>query len=361
MMNFLKYCHVITTVIFLLSLPNIAAQLAPPPSPQRTVANETSNGNPSVAILLVVLIFAFFMTGFCAVYIRHCSENYVVPGGASNSTNAAATGPRGVDPEVLSTFPIMVYSTVKHLKTGHTASSSLQCAVCLSEFKDMDNLRLLPKCCHVFHPDCIDAWLASHVTCPVCRAKMKSENMEFKVEIQELEGSADHVFDEMSDRMGEASCDGNEGGVGEGVVEKCNRSSKVRAFGLLVRSHSTGHSLVEPEKSLERFTLRLPEELRKQILEENHKCSGGGGGMKRSASYDVVLQSEVGEVGEGSSSSSNNNKGSKNGRWVLSMTPPFVSRGWGHFSTSSGIPRFWGSSAAREEKGCEGRAGLQVV
>ncbi|KAL4321103.1 hypothetical protein AHAS_Ahas14G0077000 [Arachis hypogaea] len=106
--------------------------------------------------------------------------------------------------------------------------------------------------------------------------------------------------------MGEVSCDGNEGGVGEGVdgvVGKCNGTSKVRAFELLVRSHSTGHSLVESGKSLERFTLRLPEKLRKQILEANHKCSGGSGGMKRSASYDVVLQSEVGE-------SSSSNKGS---------------------------------------------------
>ncbi|KAL4317551.1 hypothetical protein HN51_071627 [Arachis hypogaea] len=361
-MNFLRYCHVITT-IFLLSVPNITAQLAAP-SAHPPVVTQNNDGNPSIAIILVVLIFAFFMTGFCAVYIRHCNESYVLQGAAAAN---AATAPRGVDPEVLSTFPIMVYSTVKHLKTGHSAS--LQCAVCLSEFKDMDKLRLLPKCSHVFHPECIDAWLASHVTCPVCRAKMKSENMEFEVEIQELEGSANHMFDEMSGRMGEVSCDGNEGGDGEGVdgvVGKCNGTSKVRAFGLLVRSHSTGHSLVEPGKSLERFTLRLPEELRKQILEANHKCSGGCGGMKRSASYDVVLQSEV---GEGSSS----NKGSKNSRWVLSMTPPFVSRGWGHFSTSSGlappnecstcsgIPRLWGSSAAREEKGCEGREGLQLV
>ena len=213
-------------------------------------------------------------------------------------------------------------------------------------------------------------WLASHVTCPVCRAKLKPENAEFKVEIEE-EGSENHVFDESSERRGEVLCEGNEGGVGggvDGVVGKGNRSSKVAAFGVLVRSHSTGHSLVEPGKSLERFTLRLPEEVRKQILGNK-----GGGGMKRSASYDVVLQcgegkgwwsrSEVGG-GEGSSSS----KG-KNNSWVLSMTPPFVSRGSvsslgvapNECSTCSGIPRFWASSVAREEKGCEGRAGLQVV
>ncbi|RYR12324.1 hypothetical protein HN51_065286 [Arachis hypogaea] len=73
----------------------------------------------------------------------------------------------------------MVYSTVKHLKMDHSAS--LQCAVCLSEFKDIDTLRLLPKCSH---------------------GQDEVGKHGFKVEIQELEGSANHVFDEMSRRMG---------------------------------------------------------------------------------------------------------------------------------------------------------------
>lgn len=30
--------------------------------------------------------------------------------------------------------------------------------------------RKLPKCEHVFHMECIDMWLHSHATCPVCRA-----------------------------------------------------------------------------------------------------------------------------------------------------------------------------------------------
>lgn len=44
------------------------------------------------------------------------------------------------------------------------------CSICLSEFEEDESLRLLPKCSHAFHVPCIDAWLRSHKTCPVCRA-----------------------------------------------------------------------------------------------------------------------------------------------------------------------------------------------
>lgn len=41
-----------------------------------------------------------------------------------------------------------------------------------NEFEDEQTLRLIPKCNHVFHLECIGAWLDSHVTCPVCRANL---------------------------------------------------------------------------------------------------------------------------------------------------------------------------------------------
>ncbi|XP_074571634.1 RING-H2 finger protein ATL52-like [Curcuma longa] len=44
------------------------------------------------------------------------------------------------------------------------------CSVCLSEFRDGELVRLLPKCEHAFHLGCIDTWLRSHVNCPLCRA-----------------------------------------------------------------------------------------------------------------------------------------------------------------------------------------------
>lgn len=44
------------------------------------------------------------------------------------------------------------------------------CSICLSEFKENEMLRILPKCSHAFHVGCIDTWLRSHKNCPVCRA-----------------------------------------------------------------------------------------------------------------------------------------------------------------------------------------------
>lgn len=52
------------------------------------------------------------------------------------------------------------------------------CSVCLSEFQQDDTLRLLPKCSHAFHIQCIDRWLKSHTNCPLCRAPIvASENL----------------------------------------------------------------------------------------------------------------------------------------------------------------------------------------
>jgi len=46
------------------------------------------------------------------------------------------------------------------------------CAVCLDDFATGDSLRQLP-CSHSFHPHCIDPWLATSVTCPVCKASVR--------------------------------------------------------------------------------------------------------------------------------------------------------------------------------------------
>jgi hypothetical protein len=46
------------------------------------------------------------------------------------------------------------------------------CAVCLGEYEIGEMIRQLPDCHHQFHLDCIDQWLATHTTCPMCRRSL---------------------------------------------------------------------------------------------------------------------------------------------------------------------------------------------
>uniref|UniRef100_K4AYN5 RING-type domain-containing protein n=1 Tax=Solanum lycopersicum TaxID=4081 RepID=K4AYN5_SOLLC len=49
------------------------------------------------------------------------------------------------------------------------------CAVCLYDVISGENCRKLPKCGHVFHVECVDAWLQSNRTCPLCRRQVTDQ------------------------------------------------------------------------------------------------------------------------------------------------------------------------------------------
>ncbi|KAK1425139.1 hypothetical protein QVD17_20484 [Tagetes erecta] len=48
-------------------------------------------------------------------------------------------------------------------------SSTLYCAVCLHDVDTNQKYRRVPQCYHCFHVACIDTWLQSRSTCPLCR------------------------------------------------------------------------------------------------------------------------------------------------------------------------------------------------
>ncbi|KAJ9495881.1 hypothetical protein H2202_008675 [Exophiala xenobiotica] len=53
-------------------------------------------------------------------------------------------------------------------------NNQAECPVCMQDFVDKDNVRVLP-CEHRFHQTCIDRWLLDvSGTCPVCRVDFKA-------------------------------------------------------------------------------------------------------------------------------------------------------------------------------------------
>ncbi|KAF8394598.1 hypothetical protein HHK36_020812 [Tetracentron sinense] len=99
-------------------------------------------------------------------------------------TDAVSVASRGLDASVLQSLPVFVYSTKTH-------NEVTECAVCLSEFEENEKGRLLPKCNHSFHIDCIDMWFHSHSTCPLCRDPV---NPEITVPVTESPGPGDVVI-----------------------------------------------------------------------------------------------------------------------------------------------------------------------
>ncbi|XP_039780516.1 E3 ubiquitin-protein ligase RNF126-like [Panicum virgatum] len=51
----------------------------------------------------------------------------------------------------------------------------VDCAVCIAEVAAGEAARMLPRCGHAFHVECIDMWLRSHSTCPLSRCAAVDE------------------------------------------------------------------------------------------------------------------------------------------------------------------------------------------
>lgn len=75
----------------------------------------------------------------------------------------------GLDPSVLKSLPVLVFNRPSD-------GAVQECSVCLCELVRGDKTRMLFKCNHVFHVECIDMWFESHSTCPLCRNVLKFEH-----------------------------------------------------------------------------------------------------------------------------------------------------------------------------------------
>ncbi|XP_017635715.1 RING-H2 finger protein ATL29 [Gossypium arboreum] len=196
----------------------------------------------------------------------------VAPAAGENISN-------GLDPELIQAFPTFYYSTVKEFRRE---KYGLECAICLGEFKDEDMLRLLTICCHVFHKECVDLWLESHKTCPVCRGELdvlskKSPLLIRSNSMHEISTNAESSANQSP--VEDSVCidikdDNDEKVDGEDKVQvtsstKEQQSRKNERMEKFSRSHSTGHSIGKAKEE-DRYTLRLPEHIKIKIVRGHH-------------------------------------------------------------------------------------------
>ncbi|KAH7404144.1 hypothetical protein KP509_15G012300 [Ceratopteris richardii] len=153
----------------------------------------------AVAALITILIAVFFVlwllmcfTTFISSFLRSLlltfNDEAPSPGSTDEVQDSDLEGAiegeeEGLDKTAIDNLPIVIFhektgaegeaTTDDDGKGGKLRTLNLDCGICLSDFQESECLRLLPGCQHCFHAPCIEAWLSSHSTCPLCRRSLR--------------------------------------------------------------------------------------------------------------------------------------------------------------------------------------------
>lgn len=135
-----------------------------------TVVNSSSLDQTTVSVEsdFVVIFAALLCALVCIVgliVVARCA--WLRRRSIANRTHGQPPPDKGIKKKFVEALPKFSYDSSKQENGGKLAAG--ECAICLAEYGDGDEIRILPQCGHGFHVGCIDKWLGSHSSCPSCR------------------------------------------------------------------------------------------------------------------------------------------------------------------------------------------------
>ncbi|XP_050373146.1 RING-H2 finger protein ATL46 [Argentina anserina] len=166
-------------------------QLVPPSS------SSDNKISPAILFIIIVLAVVLFVSGILHLLVRYLTKR------RSSSISESNRNPQmsgsgvlqrqlqqlfhlhdsGLDQAFIDALPVFLYKDLKGL------NEPFDCPVCLCEFAEKDQLRLLPLCSHAFHIDCIDTWLLSNSTCPLCRGTLYAQGISIENPVFDFDDS----------------------------------------------------------------------------------------------------------------------------------------------------------------------------
>ncbi|KAI3976299.1 hypothetical protein MKX01_021841 [Papaver californicum] len=167
--------------------PPFISPIFSPPTP----SSSSNKLSPAIVFIIVIVAAIFFILSLLHLLVRYLSK-YSSSSSISQSNrytdfNNSGSGvlqrqlqqlfhlhDSGIDQVLIDALPVFQYKEIVGSK------EAFDCAVCLCEFSEKDKLRFLPLCSHAFHIDCIDRWLLSNSTCPLCRGTLFSPGLSIK-------------------------------------------------------------------------------------------------------------------------------------------------------------------------------------
>ncbi|KAM7271849.1 hypothetical protein ACFE04_031063 [Oxalis oulophora] len=110
------------------------------------------------AVVFLVALIYFYVQRLCRRR-RHTSISHA-------PLSLPCSRPRGLDKASISALPVTLHSEQKDKGEG-------ECCICLGVFEDSDRVKVLPRCLHCYHGDCVDKWLMTQSSCPLCRSSLR--------------------------------------------------------------------------------------------------------------------------------------------------------------------------------------------
>ncbi|CAN6327910.1 unnamed protein product [Urochloa humidicola] len=147
----------------------------------------------AVPLLVGLLCAVVLCVALCLYFRWRCHRHAHDPEAAtSSSSSSAATMPPGLDADAIRGLPVTLYrppasppppAGVQGKVGGDDGGeaeaeadehAAALCSICISALVAGEKVKVLPPCGHCFHPDCVDAWLRSHASCPLCRCLLRA-------------------------------------------------------------------------------------------------------------------------------------------------------------------------------------------
>ncbi|KAK7347183.1 hypothetical protein VNO80_21710 [Phaseolus coccineus] len=150
---------------------------------ETTTPSSLSRISPLILLVIIVLAVIFFVYGLVHLvlwfFMKTPTSSSIYNSNRFHESTRSRVLQRqlqqlfrlhdsGLDQALIDALPVFRYQDLLGSK------EPFDCAVCLCEFSEDDKLRLLPMCTHAFHMNCLDTWLLSNSTCPLCRASLSN-------------------------------------------------------------------------------------------------------------------------------------------------------------------------------------------
>ncbi|XP_058745058.1 NEP1-interacting protein 1-like [Vicia villosa] len=127
-----------------------------------------SVGEPfsKVALLTSLLNGKVFMDWICPTAAQAYINSVEAAYGGVVSDIYDSMGVKGMSQTCIMKLPFHKFNSSNKIMKLYNESC---CSICFQDLEDGELVRILPKCSHIYHLECIDKWLIQQGSCPICR------------------------------------------------------------------------------------------------------------------------------------------------------------------------------------------------